>query len=62
VTSRVDLQTQRLAGGWRSGLSENQGEGEALEDGSLACFEQEPCSSRMHRSKWTPLGVDQKHM
>src|SRR5215470_16042159 len=62
VTARVNLQPQRLMGGLRSGLSENHGEREALEDGCLACFEQEPCSPRMHRSKWTLLGVHQKHV
>ena len=39
VTARVDLQTQRLTGGLRSRLSENQGEREVLEDGCLAGFE-----------------------
>jgi hypothetical protein len=62
VTARVDLQTQWLVNGLLYGLSENQGEREALEDSSLACFEQEPCSPWMYWSKWALLGVHQKHM
>ena len=51
ATSRIDLQPQRFSCCLFHGSPQDERKGVALEDGSLACFEQQPRSSRVHWSK-----------